>query len=392
MDLKLSITQLNNYIKNIFDNEELLLGVSVYGEVSGYKISSGNAYFDLKEDGAQLSCIEFGAHSEIKDGDLIAVTGRLNYHVRLGKLSFVAQKIEPYGMGELYLRFLKLKERLESEGIFDERFKKQIPKFSQTVGVVTSETGAVIHDIIRVARRKNPYTKILLYPAKVQGIGAEEEICAGIKYLDGLDNVDVIIVARGGGSFEDLAPFNSEAVARTVFEAKKPIVSGVGHETDFTLCDFASDLRASTPSVASEICVFDYYQEKDRIEDLLSFNLVNLNNKISSQKDQLSSVSGEIIFNIKLDLNNAQKRQNIVFNSLINSSENLVKTKTHNLEIITSKIEGNNPLSKLKLGYSKLTKNKKIITSVRELKVGEDIENELADGKIYSVIKKVEEK
>ena len=140
LDLKLSITQLNNYIKNIFDNEELLLGISVYGEVSGYKISGGNAYFDLKEDGAILSCVEFGARSDIKNGDCVVVTGRLNYHVRLGKLSFVASKIEPYGMGELYFAFLKLKEKLEQEGVFDERFKKQIPKYCQTIGVVTIPT------------------------------------------------------------------------------------------------------------------------------------------------------------------------------------------------------------------------------------------------------------
>ena len=181
-NLTLSISQLNNYIKNIFDNEELLIGVSVYGEITNFKISNGIAYFDIKEEGAQLSCVKFSCYSQFaKNGDKVIVTGKLNYHVRLGKLSFVATKVEQYGMGELYKKFLELKARLESEGVFDQSKKQSIPKYVNKIGVVTSETGAVIRDIYHVVKKKNPNTNILVYPAKVQGENAEYEIIKGIK-------------------------------------------------------------------------------------------------------------------------------------------------------------------------------------------------------------------
>ena len=389
--LKLSITQLNNYIKNIFDNEELLIGISVYGEVSGYKISGGNAYFDIKEEGATLSCIEFGATSEIKDGDSVLITGRLNYHVRFGKLSFVASKIEPYGMGDLYKKFLLLKEKLEAEGIFDERNKREIPKYAKCIGVVTSETGAVIHDIINVARRKNPKVDILLYPVKVQGEGAEDEISEGIAELNKISRVDVIIVARGGGSMIDLAPFNTEKVARAVFESHKPIVSGVGHETDFTLCDFASDLRAATPSVASEICVFDYYNEINNLKALENLMFERLSQKYQKcLKDQklyltltLSNV-GQKLADYKAIF--GQKLQKITAN--INKVVELNRKK---MELVSLAVEKNNPFAILRQGYSKLDKDNKPVLSVKNIKENDEIDNYLNDGVVVSKVIKIKE-
>lgn len=385
--LTLSVTQLNNYIKNIIDGEEILFNVSVYGEVSNFKISGGNAYFDIKEEGSQLSCIKFGMqYADINNGDKVLLTGRLNFHPKFGKLSFVASRVEPYGMGALYQKFLELKARLEANGIFDERHKKQIPSFAKKIGVVTSATGAVIHDIIHVTRKNNPYTDILLYPVKVQGEGAETEIASGIKYLDNNSDVDVIIVARGGGSFEDLSPFNTEEVAMAVFECNKPIVSGVGHETDFSLCDFASDLRAPTPSVAAEVCVFNYYNEIDRIGDLIASAKFKIDVLLKDKETQVSSLADDIIAGIAAMLHHgeAEVLQNI--NQIKTSITNLLFHKQKALELLTLKIEKDNPLSILKQGYSKTFLNNNVLKSIKEICAGAQITTYLADGKIESKV------
>lgn len=390
--LTLSISQLNNYIKNIFDNEELLIGVSVYGEVTNFKISNGVAYFDIKEEGAQLSCVKFSSYAPfVKNGDQVLVTGKLNYHVRLGRLSFVVQKIEPYGMGELYKKYLELKARLESEGLFDQSTKKSIPKYANKIGVVTSETGAVIRDIYHVTRKKNPYTDILVYPAKVQGQGAENEIAEGIAYLDEHSDVDVIIVARGGGSFEDLAPFNTEKVARTIFKAKKPVVSAVGHETDFSISDFAADLRAPTPSVAAEVCVFDFNSELEYligIKDRLTLTAMNI---VENSKKRVS----DTLKNTLLLTNNfvALERSGLttLTQDIADAAGKIIETKKQEIELLTMKLEKSNPLSILKSGYAKLEKDGKAVSSVSGLKVGDEIKTYITGGEITSSILSLKE-
>jgi len=389
--LKLSISQLNNYIKSIFDHEEMLIGVSVYGEVSGYKISGGNAYFDIKEEGAQLTCIEFGAKTSINNGDSVIVSGRLNYHTRLGKLSFVASKIEPYGLGELYKKFLELKARLESEGVFSEENKKPIPRFAKCVGVVTSETGAVIHDIINVARSKNPFTDILLYPVKVQGEGAAEDICRGISYLAGVSKVDVIIVARGGGSLEDLAPFNTERVARAVFECNKPIVSGVGHETDFTLCDFASDLRAPTPSVASDLCFFDYYAEVERLRQYSVNNFSRLEERYAREVEKLRGLVSQIVLEQQAKAQESRHSLIDISNKISAAADKMLADKTKQLEILTSNLNAANPMAILSRGFSKVTSQGKPVVSVKNASLGDELTIKLKDGLIYSIVKDIKE-
>ena len=362
--LTLSISQLNNYIKNIFDNEELLIGVSVYGEVTNFKISNGIAYFDIKEEGAQLSCVKFSCFAPFaKNGDQVLVTGKLNYHVRLGKLSFVAQKVEPYGMGELYKQFLELKARLESEGIFDQSKKKPIPKFANKIGVVTSETGAVIRDIYHVTRKKNPFTDILVYPSKVQGTNAEKEIAQGIEYLDKNTDVDIIIVARGGGSFEDLAPFNTEIVARAIFNCEKPVISAVGHETDFSISDFASDLRAPTPSVGAEVAVFDFYEEIQVLEAVKERISKTFDRLVCEKAERTKNLIEKIVSSIssttaleKKDLENRMDR-------MVKLASQTVDLKLSELNLLTAKLEKSNPLSILKSGYSKVQKDGKAVTS-----------------------------
>ena len=391
--LTLSISQLNNYIKNIFDNEELLIGVSVYGEVTNFKISNGIAYFDIKEEGAQLSCVKFSCFAPFaKNGDQVLVTGKLNYHVRLGKLSFVAQKVEPYGMGELYKQFLELKARLESEGIFDQSKKKPIPKFANKIGVVTSETGAVIRDIYHVTRKKNPFTDILVYPSKVQGTNAEKEIAQGIEYLDKNTDVDIIIVARGGGSFEDLAPFNTEIVARAIFNCEKPVISAVGHETDFSISDFASDLRAPTPSVGAEVAVFDFYEEIQVLEAVKERISKTFDRLVCEKAERTKNLIEKIVSSIssttaleKKDLENRMDR-------MVKLASQTVDLKLSELNLLTAKLEKSNPLSILKSGYSKVQKDGKAVTSLDQISIGDKIKVLLSDGNIESVVSQKEKK
>ena len=233
-NMTLSVTQISNYIKSIFDAEELLIGVSVYGEITNLKPSARAIYFDIKDENSALPCVCFDQYllRGFEFGDQVAITGKLNYYAKTGKLSFIVSKIEKYGVGELYKQFIELKDKLQKEGLFDEARKKLLPKYVKKVGVVSSETGAVIRDIIRVKSEKNSCSDIVLFPVKVQGVGADVDIVRGIKYLDNY-GVDCIIVARGGGSFEDYQPFNTEVVARAVSEAKTPIVSAIGHENDW---------------------------------------------------------------------------------------------------------------------------------------------------------------
>ncbi len=391
-NLTLSITQLNNYIKQIFDNEEFLYGISVYGEVTNFKISNSIAYFDLKEEGAQLSCVKFSCFAPFaKNGDKVVVTGRLNYHVKLGKLSFVVSKVEMYGMGELYKKFLELKARLESQGIFDESRKKKIPTHANTIGIVTSETGAVIRDIYHVTRKKNPYTNILVYPSRVQGAGAEKEIVGGIEYFNKAKNVDVIIVARGGGSFEDLSPFNTEEVAMAAFKSELPIISAIGHETDFSILDFASDLRAPTPSVAAELAVFDYYQELEyvtAVKDKISSLAVDL---IDEKKNAIGTAINSIIGNVNLLLKDASAKVKLLTQNIISRVDTRVGKEKSKLDVLVAKIEKSNPLTILKQGYAKVLKNGESV-KIKKLKVGDEIETLLEDGVIISQVKSLKEK
>ena len=293
--LTLSVLQFNTFVKNILDAEVFLSNISIVGEVTNYKISGGNAYFDLKDENASVSCVKFGASDlNIKNGDLITVFGKVNFYVKSGRLNFIVAKTQAYGLGDLYQKFLELKSRLEKEGFFREEIKKPIPNFAKRIGVVTSETGAVIRDIINVARSKNKFTDIVVYPSKVQGVGAEDDIVKGIEYFNTRTDIDVIIVARGGGSLEDLAPFNTEKVVKGIYNSNIPVISAVGHETDFTLCDFASDLRVPTPSVASEVAVFDYKKTYDKLIELSSYFHKNLTNRLSVYKEDFLNQSENI--------------------------------------------------------------------------------------------------
>ncbi len=387
----LSVVQFNTFVKQIFDAEEFLSNISVLGEVTNLKISGGNAYFDLKDESAMLSCVKFGASDlTIKNGDLVTVFGKVNFYVKSGRLNFLVARVSAYGMGDLYQRFLILKAKLEKEGLFREEIKKEIPRFAKTIGVVTSETGAVIRDIIHVARSKNPYTDIIVYPSKVQGLMAENELVEGIEYFNQREDIDTIIVARGGGSMEDLSPFNTEKLVRAIYASEKPIISAVGHETDFTLCDFASDLRVPTPSVAAEVAVFDYNEQVSNIKQINDNIYYFITKLISARKKDIVEIQTNVIAQTKLKLTSSRAELLITLKEIERLVQAIFNSKQYKLDLITSVISKLNPLEILKNGYSVVEKDGKKLTSIKNAKIGDKLLVNVNDGKFSAIVEDVE--
>lgn len=389
--ITLSVNQFNTFVKNILDEEEFLSNICVYGEVTNFKMSGGHAYFDLKDETAMLSCVKFGASDlNIKNGDLVTAFGKVNFYVKSGRLNFLVGRVTTAGMGDLYQRFLMLKQKLEKEGFFAEEIKKPIPRFAKNLGVVTSETGAVIRDIIHVTRLKNPYTNIIVYPSKVQGVGAEDDVVRGIEYFNTREDIDTIIVARGGGSIEDLAPFNTEKVVKAIYASEKPVISAVGHETDFTLCDFASDLRVPTPSVAAEVAVFDYNEQVNNIKLINDNNYYFITKTINDRKKETVNVSGSIIDKTKLKIETS-KAQIMMIVKAIESKIEFIKTDRENrLSVLTGVISKLNPLEILKSGYAVVERSGKKLTTAKFVKVGDEITINLSDGKFDAKVSNIE--
>lgn len=383
----LTVTQISTYFKQIFDAEELLFNVRVVGEISGLSIVRNVAYFVLKDEGATMSCVCFDiSNFSYQNGDKVILTGTPRYYVKGGKLNFNVQKVEKFGLGELYQQFLKLKADLEAKGYFDESHKIPMPKIIKRIGVVTSKEGAVIQDIINVRTRRNPYIDIVLYPVRVQGIGAEYEIAKGIKFLDNYD-VDAIIVARGGGSLEDLAPFNTEVVADAVFGANKFILSAVGHETDYTICDFCSDLRAPTPSVAAELLCSDMGEQISKFYSLLPRLRQSIQTIYIEKHGLFTTLSRNLIdaFNSKNVLN-ANLLSKLVIR-LKYTANNFYSSLDNKFKLLENKLQKLNPSEVLKLGFAVVKKNSEQINSVKNVNIGDDIVVEMSDGKIYAKVK-----
>lgn len=362
MEQTITVSQLTFYIKKIFEAEELLFNISVVGEVSGIKLVRGILYFDLKDENSMISCVCFNGndYAGVKNGDKIIAKGTPGFYVKGGKLNFNVCKISPFGLGELYKQFLELKEKLLKEGLFDESHKIAIPTNTQKIGVITSQTGAVFHDIMNVATRRNPAINLVLYPAKVQGEGSSKTIIEGLKFFEEKDDVDVVIIARGGGSAEDLMEFNDEALARQIYVCKKPIVSAVGHETDFTICDFVSDVRAPTPSAAAELSVPNIFEHKQ-----------NFLHKVMVLKSRLE--------NLMFDYENGLINTN---STLLQQISNILQTTEYQLNLKKAQLEKFNPNKILAMGYAKVeSEDGQVITSTNQLKTGDKITISLKDGK-----------
>ena len=390
----ITVTQFNKYVHDIFVAEEILQNIEIYGEVSGLKISNGSAYFNIKDADALLPCVKFGISTLEyipQEGEMIIVRGSPNYYVKGGRFSFNVSKWTPYGQGLLFQQFIELKNKLEELGYFDAARKKPLPTYIRRVGVVTSETGAVIHDIIDITRRRNKMIDIVLYPAKVQGIGAEDTIINGIKALD-KTNVDVIIIARGGGSLEDLSCFNTEKLAVAIFEAQKPIISAVGHETDFSISDFVADIRAPTPSAAAELISSDISSIKgqfvtlvQRLERYVNNYYADMYNNIDTYCVMMQKLINEAV------ITNNQALQALATKFVRLSSERF-KTIFNDFDLLTTKLNALNPIQILKNGYSQVSLGNTTITNAKQVSVGDEVDIQLYKGKLKCQIKsKVEE-
>lgn len=379
----LSISQVNNYIKNIFEAEVMLQNICVFGEVSSYKISNGIAYFNLQDENGLLPCVLFGANRfDVPNvGDMVLVVGSVSYYAKGGKLSFNATHIAPYGKGLLYEKFLKLKEELESRGYFNLDHKKPLPERVNRIGVVTSATGAVIQDIIDVTYRRNKGVDIVLYPVKVQGIGAEVEIAKGINFFSEYPNVDVVIVARGGGSLEDLQPFNTELVAEATYNCLKPIVSAVGHETDTTIIDFVSDLRAPTPSAAAELVVNKISDDLKLISNCVS----KIENYVSGFIYEYFSTTNNCVNSVDLIIRNKILSNSSKLNLSVSKVDSIIKANMvnmeHKYEILSNKLISLNPIVPLQKGYVKVENNNNVVKSSKDILKNQTYNLFFADGK-----------
>ncbi len=393
-----SVTKVNAYIKNMFMTDFALSNISIEGEVSNCKYHTrGHIYFTLKDEASQISCIMFagktstGLKSQIKDGMKVVVTGSVEAYEKGGTYQIYANIIEEAGIGDLYQKYLALKNKLEKEGLFDKQFKKTKPEFATRIGIVTSQTGAAIQDIINVSKRRNPYVELILYPALVQGDNAYLSIIKGIKYLDELA-LDIIIIGRGGGSIEDLWAFNEEALAKAIFEAKTFIISAVGHETDFTISDFTADLRAATPSQAAEIANFDYYNFIKTISDFDIRFKNSLKSKIEISKRRVST------YQYKLSLYSPSKRLNqyrTYLNEISTKFEKRMYIKLNNIKsyftILVNKLEALSPLKQISSGYAYISNSdNKRISKAQMLEEKEILNIQFFDGKAQAQVLKIE--
>ncbi|MBQ1327465.1 MAG: exodeoxyribonuclease VII large subunit [Eubacterium sp.] len=386
-----SVGQINNYLKNLIQSDYLLRNFLVKGEISNCKYHSmGHIYFSLKDETGSMPCVMFkgnvssGLKFELKNGQAVIVQGAVGVYEQGGMYQLYAKNIQLDGLGEgeLHLKFEQLKERLYEEGLFDFEIKKPIPKFPKAVGIVTAKTGAAIQDIMNIARRRDPYVQLYLYPAKVQGEGAAETIVRGIKTLDKM-GLDTIIVGRGGGSIEDLWAFNEEIVARAIFEAKTPIISGTGHEIDNTIADYVSDLRAPTPSAAAELAIPDVMSEIRKIEKLRS----EIMRSFKARLDRYRLLNEKYIARLeKLSPEQKLVNNNLYLASLSDRMKGAMDRKyalyERRLSLDIARLNGLSPTAKLINGFGYISKGDEPLTSVKKVKEGEEIEITIHDGSL----------
>lgn len=414
-----SVTQVTAYLKKLIGTDVILRSLTVKGELSNVKYHvSGHIYFTVKDAGASLSGVMFASDTgsldfRLTEGLKVEITGGLGVYEKAGSYQIYAKRIKKEGRGELYEKFLKLKDQLEEMGMFSQEYKKPIPGYVRRLGVVTASTGAAVRDIINITRRRNPYVEIILYPAKVQGEGAAESVARGIGLLDD-EGVDVIIAGRGGGSIEDLWAFNEVAVAEAIFRSRTPVISAVGHETDTTIADYVADLRAPTPSAAAELAVFDYEAFLERLDgyrgglkDSIGRLIVqdrlrlkeaeNLIKKmrpdavIASKRMRLADIENRMRQLMKDQLVSGRDRSEVTERRLRSSITEKLTDRRHSVSLYAERMKGISPLEKLTLGYSFVTdENGKNIRNVGSLSVGDMINIRMLNGKVKANVREIE--
>ena len=383
----LSVGEANRYVKMLMDNDSLLSSISIQGEISNLKYhSSGHLYFTLKDPEAEISAVMFrsaaaGLKMRVTDGMRVIAYGRISVYEKSGKCQIYVSAMVDNGIGVLQLEFERLKKMLAEEGLFDEQRKRPIPKFPRCIGIITSPTGAAVRDMINVTGRRWPSTKILLFPSLVQGEQAPNSLCLGLEYLNATNACDVIIIGRGGGSIEDLWAFNDERVVRSVAASSIPVISAVGHETDFTLCDFAADLRAPTPSAAAELATPDADEIKLRLDELIgraegiALSVLNIKRKAVSELSkrlELSSPSG------RLELE--RKQLSLVSERLEQAVAHIVQKNRERFSVLATELGAINPLAVLGRGYSYSQKDGSVVASIEQISVGDKIDIRFSDG------------
>lgn len=392
-----TVKQVNLYIKNMFTQDFMLNWIYVKGEVSNCKYhTSGHIYFSLKDESGTIACIMFasarsGLSFRMQEGQKVVVLGSVSVYERDGKYQLYAKEVILEGAGLLYEKFEALKRELEEMGMFAPEYKQPIPAYVKTVGIVTAPTGAAIRDIIHIAARRNPYVQLLLYPALVQGEGAADSIVQGIKSLEA-QNVDVMIVGRGGGSIEDLWAFNEEKVARAIFECRVPVISAVGHETDTLISDYAADLRAPTPSAAAELAVYDYRQVFEKLEEYKLRMRRQLLLKSAFERRRLEQLELRLRHTHPVQKLNENRQILLELdNRLRECMRQILEKNRHRLAIYMERMEGLSPLKKLEQGYSYTESEQgEPIRSVEQIKKGQEILVYLTDGTIKAQVTEVE--
>ena len=394
-----SVTDITAYIKRLIANDFMCSAVSVDGELSNVKYhSSGHIYFTLKDTGAALSCVMFSSSAKglsfrLKDGDKIIVSGRIDVYEQQGKYQLYVRTARQAGLGELYAEYERIKAELEAMGMFDATYKRKVPRLVKTLGVVTSETGAVRRDIENVTRRRNPYVQILLYPVQVQGDGAKESIANGLRAIAAY-HPDVIIVGRGGGSMEDLWAFNSIEVAQAVFESQIPVISAVGHETDFTIADFVADLRAPTPSAAAELAVFDLGDLKEKTGTYYMTFSNSMRSRIRNDRNRLENLALRLKSKSpSARMNERRLRLDGYYDGIINAMSRKLIRYSSRLDLYREKLKGADPQGRLKNGYAFVEgADGKPVKDVTKLHEGDTLKLIMNNGKVYTDVRKIEEK
>lgn len=382
-----SVTMLNEYIKNIFENNRTLSSVTVRGEISNFtNHRSGHLYFSLKDSDGQIRAVMFRSRAQglkfmPESGMKVIIHGSVTVYPRDGSYQIYVSSMQPDGIGALYLAYEQMKARLAEEGLFDDIHKKPIPMYPRRIGVITSPTGAAVRDIINVTGRRYPMADIYLYPALVQGAGSEDSLVRALDYLDKSGLCDVIIIGRGGGSIEDQWSFNSEKLARRIFDAKTPIISAVGHETDFTICDFVSDMRAPTPSAAAEIAVPDRRElmmRVDQLDERLAAALIRSVQRARERLNVLSDRAGAD--SVRRMLDGKRDEVNYLNEKSVLLIRSILQAKRDMLSSSAAKANALSPLSTLSRGYSVAEKEKVVVKSVGELSKGDRLTLIMKDG------------
>lgn len=389
-----SVSQINRYIKANFDKDKFLSNIAIRGEITNFKAHyTGHFYFTLKDDTSTIKCVMFrsyvqGVKFKPADGMKVVITGQVSVFERDGSYQLYCKSMIPEGLGELYLAYEQLKEKLAKEGLFDTSHKKKIPYLPERVGVITSRTGAVVRDIINVSTRRFDKVNLLIYPAAVQGINVANTVIEGIRTFNELNNVDVIIIARGGGSFEDLFGFNDENLARVIYASNIPIVSAVGHETDFTISDFVADLRAPTPSAAAELVYPQYSDLVKNISNNTNRCIIAIQNYVGMKKQYIEKIKASRLEKKPLDL---IREYRMIIDQCINKSKDsmnikIEKYKTRYLKTL-AKIDALSPLKTLSRGYSVVQKSDgSIVNKIKDVEKNDKLKITVTDGKIDVVV------